>query len=452
MSLAYAEESKVYIDVGQAQLKQSVLAFPPFNYVGTQNANTEHVKIGIDLFQVVGNDLEFSNLFTKVLPKAYPEDPAKVGVRPAPGEPTGFSFEKWKLIGTEFMIRAAYYVSESQITLDGYLYYVPQSKLIVAKTYHGPVDSSRRIAHYFANDIIQALTGKPGMYLTKLVASRQEVTNNKEAYKEIMVMDYDGANSFPITSDKTISLSPTWSNKGDKIAYSSYALHTQSKLRNVDLFIYELNTRKRLLVSYKKGINSGAAFMPGDEHILLTLSKGAGVADIYKINIDGTDEEALTKGPNGALNVEPAISPDGKTIAFSSDRAGRPMIYTMDANGKNQKRLNMAITGQYNSTPAWSPDGKSLALAILDKDHFDIFTVNADGTNLKRLTDAKKLNGKPANNESPTWSPDGTHIAFVSDRVDGKQVYIINADGLNERRVTRDKAIWDRPKWSPFLK
>jgi TolB protein len=195
-------------------------------------------------------------------------------------------------------------------------------------------------------------------------------------------------------------------------------------------------------------MNSGANFLPGDTHLLLTLSKD-GNPDIYNITADGNTLVQLTRGPNHAMNVEPAISPDGKIIAFSSDRAGRPHIFTMNTDGTGVKRLTFA--GKYNASPVWSPDGKTIAFAGYDSDHFDVFTMNADGSGLKRLTDSRKASGKAANNEGPTWSPDGRHIMFSSDRTGKYQLYVVSPDGSNERRITEDSLTWDKPKWSPFL-
>jgi len=442
-------DSTIYIDIGQAKVKKSVLALPPLKYLGTQPANPKHIQVGLDLYRVMTNDLSVSNLFTNVLPSAYLEDPNKIGLKPAPGEPNGFKFQNWKTIGTDFLIRGGYTVIGDQINLDMFVYHIPGSKVVLAKTYRAPIVAYRKIAHTFGDDLMKVLTGKLGMFQTRLVASKEDVIPNRTSFKEIVVVDWDGVNEQPITNSKTISISPAWSNKGDKIAYTSFALHSASHLRNADMFIYDLNDHKRLMVSYRKGLNSGAAFLPGDEEILLTMSSEDG-QDIHRMNVDGTNVRALTHGPNRAINVEPAVSPDGKQVAFSSDRSGKAMIYIMNMDGSNPKRLTFA--GTYNSTPAWSPDGSTLAFAILDVNHFDIFTIKPDGTGLTRLTDAKKTNGRPANNENPSWSPDGSHIAFVSDRIDGRQIYIINADGTNERRITHDHANWDRPKWSPYLR
>ncbi|MGE4131644.1 MAG: translocation protein TolB [Bdellovibrionales bacterium] len=443
-SFAHSEESQIYIDVGQGSVKKSLIALPPLLYSGTQAANAQHIKVGQDLFRVIYNDFSVSGFFEFIKPEAYLENPAKVGLRPAPGTPGGFNFEKWKTIGTEFLVRAAYQVIGGELSMETYIYHVPTARLVLGKNYKGPTNATRKIAHTFANDVVKALTGKRGMFTTKLVASGRPPGGNKEIY----VMDWDGANRQKISSHNSLAISPAWATGGDKIAYTGYPLHTKEKVRNADLFVYELATGKRYLVSYRKGINSGASFFPGDKYLLMTSSMH-GNPDLYKMTSDGKSLTRLTKGPGRAMNVEAVPSPDGSKIAFSSDRAGQPHLYVMDADGSDVKRLTFA--GKYNSTPSWSPDGKTLAFAGFDKDHFDVFTIGVDGKNLKRLTDANKKNGKAANNEGPSWSPDGRHIVFSSDRTGAYQIYVVSPDGTNERRITDDNYVWDKPKWSPFL-
>ena len=261
-------------------------------------------------------------------------------------------------------------------------------------------------------------------------------------------MDWDGANSIKISNHQSIALSPAWSFDGKKIAYTAYVQRAKTRMRNADMFLYDLMTGKRELLSFRQGINSGASFHPDNKSLYLTISQGTS-PDIYRINLNGDILNKITNGPSGAMNVEPAISPDGRRLAFSSDRPGRTMIYTMNADGTNVKRVTFA--GQFNASPSWSPDGKKIAFAGQTGSNFDIFVMNDDGTGMIRLTSAKRPNGKPANNEDPTWSPDGRFVMYTSDRTGKSQIYFSTADGAEERRVTLDSHNYYKVKWSQNL-
>lgn len=437
-------QSKVLVDVGQAKTRKSLLALPAFIHLGS----LDDAKVGQELYAVVNNDLDVSGLFTYIKPDAYLEDPKSTGLKPAPGTPNGFDFNKWKSIGTEFLIRGGYTVVNGQVSLEIYAYYVPDASLVLGKKYQGPVSAVRKIAHSFTDEFVRTVTGKPSFFLNKIVVA---IDNGPRTHREIFLMDWDGANPRQITQHRSISISPDWSPNGELVAYTSFITRRVGKgpaKKNPDLFMYEVNTGRRWLVSYREGINSGANFLTNNKELLITLSMGK-TADIYRMAADGKSIKQLTAGPGTAMNVEPAISPDGTQIAFSSDRSGKPMIYVMNVDGSNPRRLTFA--GHYNSTPTWSPDGKKIAFAGVDKDKgaFDIFVINEDGTGLQRLTSARKTNGKWANNEAPAFAPDGQRVMFVSDRTGTSQLYMINIDGTNERRITFDSKNYSKPKWGP---
>lgn len=436
-----AAPNGLFIKISEAGVKKSLMALPSFQFNGT-GASKAGVAAGKTLFDVFRNDMDVSGFFDFIKSDALPKDAATAGLKPAPGEVGGFNYEYYKQIGTEFLVRVGYHVSGDELTVDAYVYYVPQAKQVLGKTYKAKTADARTVAHTFANDVIKAVTGQPGSFLSKIVVSR----TTKPGEKEIFVMDWDGANPRQVTRHGTISQSPTWSWDGRDIAYSSFAYHANQKTRNIDLFTYDLESGKRFAISYRTGVNSGASYMPDDRHLLLTLTNG-GKADIYRMTVDGRSTEKVTNARANELNVEPVPSPDGSKIAFSSDRSGNAMIYVMNADGSGVKRLTIA--GKYNSSPAWSPDGKKIAFAGYDASHFDIFLMNSDGTNMSRLTSAAKKNGKMSNNEEPTFSPDGRNIIFTSDRTGKYQLYITSLDGENERRLTFDDHEYFKPRWSP---
>lgn len=435
-------QENIYIKVGEAKLKKSLLALPPLQLFSTSTTNSGAKSLGTDIYNVVVNDLDVSSYFQFIKQEAFLEDTAKVGLRPADQDPNGFKFDNWKQIGAEFLIKAGYTVVGDNIELEAYVYFIPQTKLVFGKKYTGSTKNVRRIAHTFCNDVLERLTGNRGMFLSKLVVASDRV-GNKE--REIYVADWDGQNFDRVSTHRSVALSPSWAPDNKSLVYTAFAYHSKAKSRNADLFLYELDSKKRFLLSSRKGINSGATFTPDGKNLLLTVSQ-SGNPDIFRMNTDGDNLVQLTKGPGGAMNVEPSMSQQGDKIAFSSDRSGQPMIYIMAADGTNIKRVTFA--GKYNSSPVWSPDGKKLAFAGYDKDHFDIFVMDASGMNMERLTSAPRTKTKMSDNEDPSFSPDGRHVMFTSNRTGNTQVYIVNIDGTGERRITADRHNYYRPKWS----
>lgn len=441
--VSFAQSSdNLYINVGQANVKKSNLAIPPLRFLGTPTLAKNYMKLEKELQDVIEKDLTVSSLFTVQSDKLNAD---KGQLRPAPNDVEGFDFSSWQAVGTEFLVKTGYSVTGDRVQLDAYVYNVPQRELLLGKTYTAPIRDIRGVGHKFCNDVIEKLTGKKGFFLSKMVTSR--VTGR--GAKEIYVMDWDGANARAITHKQTIAMSPSWSPDGRYVAYSQYSYHIKKKMRNVDLFVYDFKTDRHNLLHSSKGTSSTLSFYPNMRAGVFRLSPNNGSSDLYKINLQDGVKEALTNGPRGAANYEPAVSPDGQTIAFSSDRGGRPMIYRMPVDGGPATRMTFA--GYYNASPAWSPDGKKIAFASAVNKHFEIFVMDSDGKNLQRLTSSKYSNGNPADSEDPSFSPDGRFVMFRSNRTGTSQIYVVSLDGKNEYRITYDNHNYERPQWSPLL-
>jgi TolB protein len=171
-------------------------------------------------------------------------------------------------------------------------------------------------------------------------------------------------------------------------------------------------------------------------------------SDIVVTTVDGTRRRRLT--PRGFYS-DPVWSPDGSKIAFVGLRRDDADIYVVDADGTGRRKLARAVSGTPNPygvpkprpNPAWSPDGGKIAFTSYGDGNEDIYVVDVDGGGLVNLTRSRGTDRKPV------WSPDGRQIAFRGDRDGNGEVYVMNADGSAQRRLTRNPAPDNGPVWSP---
>jgi len=168
-----------------------------------------------------------------------------------------------------------------------------------------------------------------------------------------------------------------------------------------------------------------------------------GVKELYIVDYDGYNPRRVTV--NGSLNVLPAWSPDGRSIAYVSWRQGRtPLVFLASIfEGKSTPNLTGERGGSQAFAPAFSPDGKKIAFASTRSGNMDVWVADADGGGARRLT------SHPASDTAPCWSPTGQQIAFTSDRRGTPQIWTMGAEGLNQEPLTRVGNYNDGAAWNP---
>ncbi len=158
---------------------------------------------------------------------------------------------------------------------------------------------------------------------------------------------------------------------------------------------------------------------------------GGGFADnsleIYSIGPDGEDERALTK--NSAVDLMPAFSSDGSSVAFISLRDGNPEIYVVRADGSGQQRVTNSADEE--RSPRWTPDGRLLFLSAPEGSReTEIYSVRIDGGDRRRATN------NVANEFYFSPSPDGQSVVVMLGTGDTTDLWLMNTDGSNLRRLT----------------
>lgn len=188
-----------------------------------------------------------------------------------------------------------------------------------------------------------------------------------------------------------------------------------------------------------------------------------GHLEVYTSKLDGSDLKQLTN--NGAYNAESTVSPDGKTIIFTSTKDGDIELYTMNVDGGSVRRITNRVG--YDGGAFFSPDGKMIVwragypttardsadyLGLLRQRlvrpaRVEIWVANADGSNPRQIT---HLGGA---NFAPFFHPDGKRIIFSSNYENPRSgkfdLFLVKIDGTGLERVTTYEDFDSFPMWTP---
>jgi TolB protein len=405
------------IDIKNGTATATPIAVVPFAFEGAG------LPPETDVADVIRNDMNRCGQFRALAKPDIIEFPTRGGE---------IKFPTWNMLKQAYIVVGRQIESPSgDIRVEFELFDVAKQQQLLGLAISGQRTGLRDVAHQIADLVYEKVTGVRGAFWTRVAYITSTGLGNNIQYA-LMVADSDGVNPQTVVHSHEPLLSPAWSPDSRKLAYVSY------ERGNSSIYIQEIVTGSREVVSSNKGINGSPAFSPDGNRLALTLSYG-GNPDIYIMDLAGRHTSQITK--HFAIDTEATWMPDGQSLVFTSDRSGKPQTYLATAGGGDPTRIT--FQGEYNASPSVSYDGKRIAMVQGSGNVYRIAV-------LDRTTGESKVISPGNLDEHPSFAPNGSMILYAATEGTRGVLYAVSADGRVRQRLVLADGDVREPAWSPY--
>jgi TolB protein len=424
----------------EVRLKTASLAKPLYlthTYLRSDNINHGYLD---ELRTVLQFDLN-SGAFVTVLPtnSAWEESLHMADVK------RHFNVSLWRKEQVPFILCST--VIEKNLKVTAFDVEKGNSKVYEEIVLTGQIDEDRKQIHRLSDSIHRDFFGVEGVATCRIIYSLRESKGALGYRSEIYLSDFDGFNRHQLTFENDYCVTP---------CFSPY---NKSGTTEPSFFYVSYKTgQSKIYRSTLKGSNSECLFEMGGNQLLPSLnlrasqmafiSDVAGRPDLFVQNLDATGHivgkpKQLFSAPR-ATQASSAFSPDGKKIAFVSDKDGPPRIYVIDLT-KDPKSRPQVITkkNRENTSPSWSPDGKKLS-----------YSSKVDGVRQIWIYDVESqeetgLTFGVGNKENPAWAPDSLHLVYNTDQNEEGELFLIDVNKKTAVQISKGVGQKRFASWEP---
>ncbi len=378
-----------------------------------------------DAADVVRMDLNRSGQF-RALPKG--------DVVEFPSRGSEIKFPTWNMLKQAYIVVGRVGDAEGgALRVEFELYDVAKQERLLGLAITGQRSDLRGVAHQIADLVYEKILGVRGAFWTRIAYVTATGTSPNMSYA-LMVADSDGYNPQVVVRSREPLLSPNWSPDGKKLAYVSFERGDSA------IYIQEIATGARQVISNRKGINGAPAFSPDGSKLALTLSY-TGNPEIYVMDLGSRELTRLTN--HFAIDTEAAWMPDGQSLLFTSDRSGKPQLYQVPAGGGEATRLT--FQGEYNARASISFDGKKIAMAQGAGNVYRIAVLDRS-----RGSGQMTAISPGSVDESPSFAPNASMLLYAATEGPKGVLYAVSADGRVRQRLVLADGDVREPAWGPF--
>ncbi len=402
----------------QLELTQSLSAAMPIAIMPFTNGSQAKVPGNTRLTTVIKNDLQNSGQFRALSPGLFSKS----------------DLSYWREKGADYVLTGTVTsLPANQFKVSFKLSSVISNKVIGQQAFTVSKAGLRALAHRISNSIYQQLTGVRGIFSTKIAYILIQRPEDKPARYLLEVADEDGFNPQPLLISRMPIMSPSWSPDGKELAYVSF------EDDHASIYLQNLATGKRHLISRYPGINGAPAFSSDGTRMAVVLTR-TGNPKIYVMNLQTHKLTELTTGYS--IDTEPSWAPDNQSLLFTSDRGGNPQIYRYNFADHEVQRLT--FDGNYNASAHYLPSERGVVMMHRETGLFGIALQDLSSGQVQILS-------QTGYDESPSLAPNGKMVLYATLYGGRRVLAVVSTDGHIKLRLPAQEGDVQDPAWSPFL-